>query len=130
MVGNDNLRNQLVPVNEQPYVVVFGTSVAANATRLDVDGLPGIQRRWADRSGASARASDCGEHKHDFEFLNGPITPIPNSVLGAVSFSLLFVGNGKPHSGNVRGNHFNWRVRLFDDVHQRHDVVRSLNRWL
>jgi hypothetical protein len=56
-----------VHVNEQPYVVVFGTSIATNATRFNVDGLPGSQRRWADRAGASARASDCGEHIPKFK---------------------------------------------------------------
>jgi len=35
---------KFVHVNEQPYVVLFGTSIATNATRFDVDSLPGRQR--------------------------------------------------------------------------------------
>jgi len=47
------LETNFVQVNKQPYVLVFGTPIATNATRLNLDDQVGAQTRDTERFGSA-----------------------------------------------------------------------------
>ena len=68
--------------------------------------------------------------EHDANFLDSPVTAIPNRVPYAISFGMLLARNRQPHSLQVHREYFNRRIGLLNYVDKRHDVVWPLYRWL
>jgi hypothetical protein len=69
--------------------------------------------------------TDATNHKQKIELLDYPVTPIVDSILGAVLLCMLVVGNRKPHSLQIYRDDLNRRIRLLDHVDQRYDVIWS-----